>query len=150
GAGRTIGACQCASPRPGISPRPPPAMIWVSARRSVGIGLVEIFSMMLPLIRMLDGAESEGCVPSNIRTFSKMVTAERSCACADAAQIVAAAMAPCASLWKARRVGALMFPPLVLSLSADEVRDTPAGDNDQDLPSSTPGFSRLKVSDCSS
>src|SRR5262245_63922035 len=89
-------------------------MIWVSARRSVGIGLVDILSMMLPLIRTLDGAESERCVPSNIRTFSKTVTAERSCASADAAQREAATIAPCASLRKVRRLGVLMFPPLLV------------------------------------
>jgi hypothetical protein len=41
------------------------------------------------------------------------VTAERSCAYADVAQMEAAAIAPCASLRKVRRVGVLMFPPLV-------------------------------------
>src|SRR5215471_15644123 len=103
---------------PGINTRPPPATIWVSARRSVGIGLVEILSMMLPLIRTLDGAESEGCVPSNIRTFSMTVTAERSCASADAAQREAAAVTPHASRRRVRRLGIRMFPPLlVLSLS---------------------------------
>src|SRR5690242_9596109 len=113
GVARTSVACQCASIKPGISTRPPPAMIWVSARRSVGIESVEIFSMMLPLIRTLDGAESEACVPSNSRTFSKTVTAERSWASAGAAQIEAAARAPVAIARKVRRVGVLMFPPLL-------------------------------------
>ena len=94
--------------RPGISTRPPPATTWVSARRSVGIGLVEIFSMMLPRTRTLDGAESEGRVPSNMRTFSNTMTAVRSCACAHVAPIDAAATTPCASLRKLRRVGVLM------------------------------------------
>src|SRR5262249_39653480 len=106
---RTIVACQCASISPGISTRPPPAMIWVSARRSVGIGPVEILSMMLPLIRTLDGAESEGCLPSNMRTFSITVTAERSCASAGTTQMEAAATAPDASPSRVRRIGVLMF-----------------------------------------
>src|SRR5262249_46079527 len=119
---RTMAACQCASLRPGISTRPPPAMIWVSARRSVGIGPAEILSMMLPLIRTLDGADSVGCVPSNIRTFSMTVTAERSCASADTAESEAAVTTPHASPRSARRLGILMFPPLLaLSLSANSV-----------------------------
>src|SRR5215468_3917689 len=86
------------------------------------MGLVEIFSMMLPLIRTLDGAESEGCVPSNIRTFSMTVTAERSCASADTGQREAAATTPHASPRRVRRLGILMFPPLLgLSLRANIV-----------------------------
>jgi hypothetical protein len=70
----------------------------------------------------LDGAESEECVPSNIRTFSNTVTAERSCASADAAQMEAVTRTPCASLRKVRRLGVLIFflyhrSPGILSLS---------------------------------
>src|SRR5262249_37727301 len=66
-------------------------------------------SMMLPLIRTLDGAESEGCLPSNMRTFSITVTAERSCASAGTTQMEAAATAPDASPSRVRRIGVLMF-----------------------------------------
>ena len=46
-----------ASIRPGMSVLPPPSIKAVSARRSVGMGSVEIFSILLPRIRTCEGAD---------------------------------------------------------------------------------------------
>src|SRR5215813_6256779 len=67
-------ACQCASISPGINVRPPPSIRVVSARRSVGIGLSEIFSITLPRTSTFEGAESLPDFPSKIRTLEKRVT----------------------------------------------------------------------------
>src|SRR5579883_2617887 len=72
GVGRTSIACQCASIRPGISVRPPPAITVVPG--SVSIGAVEMRAMMLPLISTFDGAESDVALPSKMRTFWNNVT----------------------------------------------------------------------------
>ena len=50
-------------------------MMRVSARRSTGMGRVEMRSMTLPLISTWDGAERTGPLPSKMRTFSNNVTA---------------------------------------------------------------------------
>ena len=55
GVGRTSIVCQCMSIRPGISVRPPPSMITVSARRSVAIGVAEMRSILLPRTSTCDG-----------------------------------------------------------------------------------------------
>src|SRR5262245_50328732 len=57
-----------------MSVRPPASMSVVSARRSVGIGVAEIFSMTLPRTRTCDGAESRSDFPSKMRTLEKTVT----------------------------------------------------------------------------
>src|SRR5215469_17215762 len=67
-------ACQCASISPGINVRPPPSMSTVSARRSAGRGVVEIFSITLPRTRTYDGADSLSDFPSKMRTLEKRVT----------------------------------------------------------------------------
>src|SRR6266403_307828 len=67
GFGRISIACQCASIRPGISVSPPPAITVVPG--SASIGAVEMRSKTLPLMRTLDGVESEPLLPSKIRTF---------------------------------------------------------------------------------
>src|SRR5215472_2156221 len=69
GVGRISMACQCMSIRPGMSVRPPPSMTTVSARRSAGIGVVEILSILLPMTRTFVGGESVWLLPSNTRTF---------------------------------------------------------------------------------
>src|SRR5215471_15799868 len=74
GVGRTIIACQCMSISPGISVRPPPSMITVSAFRSTGRGVVEIFSILFPRTRRCDGVERVPLFPSKIRTFWNKVT----------------------------------------------------------------------------
>ena len=53
---------------------PEPSMMVVSARRSVGMGVAEIFSMRLPRMRTCMGAESSGDLPSKMRTLVKSVT----------------------------------------------------------------------------
>src|SRR5579864_2180831 len=65
--------CQCASMRPGISVRPLPSMKVVFARRSAGIGEVEIFSILFPRTRTLDGGDSCELLPSKIRTLENTV-----------------------------------------------------------------------------
>lgn len=78
--------CTCASIRPGIRVRPPPSMVRVSARRSTGIGLVDILSILLPRTSTLDGADSVSPVPSKMRTFSNSTAEGRiACACTPAA-----------------------------------------------------------------
>ena len=64
-----INECQCASIRPGISTRPFPAMTRTSALASTVIGLAEMRSMVLPLTRTLEGADSAALLPSKMRTF---------------------------------------------------------------------------------
>src|SRR6516165_817358 len=53
--------------RPGINARPFPAIMVTPG--SVAIGSVEMRSMILPLIRTLEGADSEAPFPSKMRTF---------------------------------------------------------------------------------
>src|SRR5579871_4554327 len=67
--------------------------------------------MMLPLIRTLEGADSEGCVPSKILTFSMTVTAGGCCAFSGGTEMIATATALVASPRKARRVAARILPP---------------------------------------
>src|SRR5690242_18139781 len=69
--------CQCASISPGISVFPLPLMSVVSARRSVGIGAVEIFSILFPRTRTFEGPESSPLLPSKMRTFENTVTRSR-------------------------------------------------------------------------
>ena len=64
-----MNACQCASTRPGISTRPLAAMTRILFFVSILIGLVDIRSMVLPLTRTFEGAESTGLLPSKMRTF---------------------------------------------------------------------------------
>ena len=61
-------ACQCASMRPGISTRPSAAMTSTSSFASTVMGLEEMRSIVLPLTRTCDGAESAGLLPSKMRT----------------------------------------------------------------------------------
>src|SRR5215813_3000136 len=65
--GRISIACQWTSISPGISVRPFPAIMVTLG--SAAIGSVEMRSMILPLIRTLDGADSEAPFPSKMRTF---------------------------------------------------------------------------------
>src|SRR5215469_12118501 len=74
--------CTCASMRPGMSVRPLPSMNVVSARRSAGIGEVEIFSILFPRTRTLDGADSCELLPSKMRTFENTVTDAGAASCA--------------------------------------------------------------------
>src|SRR5262245_16465947 len=69
--GRTNIVCQCASISPGIRVRPEPLMMVVAPDLSTGIGVSEIFSILLPRTRTLVGFESCADFPSNTRTFSK-------------------------------------------------------------------------------
>src|SRR5262245_30029290 len=71
---RTSIVCQCMSISPGISVRPPPSMRTVSARRSVGTGAAEIFSILLPRTWTLEGAERLEEFPSKMRTFWNRTT----------------------------------------------------------------------------
>ena len=71
GVGRTSIVCQCMSISPGISVRPPPAMILVLALRSAGIGSFEIFSIVFPRTRTFMLALNVSLLPSKMRTFSK-------------------------------------------------------------------------------
>src|SRR5215472_6962934 len=71
GVGRISMACQCTSMRPGINVRPPPSMICVLALRSVGMGAVEMRSILLPRTSTLLGPESVPDFPSKTRTFWK-------------------------------------------------------------------------------
>src|SRR5215469_4661101 len=57
--------------RPGINVRPPPSMICVLALRSVGMGAVEMRSILLPRTSTLLGPESVPDFPSKTRTFWK-------------------------------------------------------------------------------
>ena len=66
-----MNACQCASIRPGISTRPPPAMTRRRPRPSIGSG--EIRSIMLPRTSTFEGADSAGSTPSKMRTSVKSV-----------------------------------------------------------------------------
>src|SRR5215510_14448135 len=65
--GRISIACQWTSISPGISVRPFPAIMVTLG--SAAIGSVEMRSMILPLTRTLDGADSEAPFPSKMRTF---------------------------------------------------------------------------------
>src|SRR3979490_1442675 len=69
GVARISMACQCTSLRPGISVRPPPSMMRVSAWRSVAMDCAEIVSILLPRTRTLEGADSVVFLPSKMRTF---------------------------------------------------------------------------------
>src|SRR5215831_1662826 len=57
-------------------------MSTVSARRSTGSGVVEIFSILFPRTRRYDGAESVPLFPSKIRTFWNKVTGSDAGFCA--------------------------------------------------------------------
>jgi len=69
--GRTSIVCQCMSISPGINVRPPPAIILVSARPSVGIGSLEILSIAFPRTRTFMASLNVSLLPLKIRTFSK-------------------------------------------------------------------------------
>ena len=85
----------CASIRPGISVRPPPAMRVSAAPAGGAMGAVEIAWMTLPTTRTFDGAESRSEVPSKTRTFSKSTAAgEASWACAAGAAHATTRSAP--------------------------------------------------------
>src|SRR5215470_15062038 len=77
-----------------MSVRPPPSMSTVSARRSTGRGVVEIFSILFPRTRRCDGAERVPLFPSKIRTFWNKVTGSDAglCAAKGSAQKSASAM----------------------------------------------------------
>ena len=68
-----MNACQCASMRPGISTRPPPATTRVPALVSSEMGSTEMRAMVLPLTSTFEGADSAALRPSKMRTFSKSV-----------------------------------------------------------------------------
>src|SRR5215813_3998460 len=57
-------------------------MSTVSARRSTGRGVVEIFSILFPHTRKYDGAERVPLFPSKIRTFWNKVTGSDAGFCA--------------------------------------------------------------------
>src|SRR6516164_708429 len=114
GVGRTRNVCQCMSIRPGINVRPPPSISTVSARRSTGRGVVEIFSILFPRTRRCDGAERVPLFPSKMRTFWNKVTDSDAgvCAAKGSAQKSARAMSvrlvfvfigACVQLYASRR-----------------------------------------------
>ena len=82
--GRTSIACQCMSISPGISVRPSPGMVLVSAR-SAAIGSREIFSILFPRTRTFMLALNASFLPSKTRTFSKRMLVAGSAGCANAA-----------------------------------------------------------------
>src|SRR5262245_37249855 len=88
GVGRTSIVCQCMSIKPGISVRPPPATTFVLARRSIRIGVSEIFSIVLPRTRTFMVTLNVSLVPSKIRTFSNSVPvcSADAAPCADTAE----------------------------------------------------------------
>ena len=61
--------------------------IFVSPPLSVGIGWVEIFSILLPRTSKLDGAESAALMPSKMRTFWNKTAASGSGTWASAASV---------------------------------------------------------------